>query len=167
MKKSSVRDFVIFIVLIPIFLWAASQISVRMEDKLPPYSVINKSAQGLSVFFEALNKLNYPAERRLEPPGTGESDGIQIIAEGGSFDINSSEIKSYVEKGGILVYLVPNSLNYMDYGIASGSKRDIDIYKYGKGKIITHSHTKKHMSRYCKYSSSQTSIHKVLTPEYI
>lgn len=136
MKKKDNRDLVLFIIIIPLFLFLAFYISARMDIKLPPYLVSNKSKMGYSVFYESLRKLNYPIERTLKPVNELKPNSVQIIAPGGTFDINNQEVKKWIEKGGILVYLTPKTVPSIKYGTAINTKGNIKLYSYHKGRII-------------------------------
>jgi hypothetical protein len=94
MKARRSRDLIILLILIPIFLWAAFYISSKMENRIPAYSVINKSSMGYSVFYESLRELGLPVERTLKPVASQDTNSVQIVVPGGSFDINSEETKA-------------------------------------------------------------------------
>jgi len=136
MKKKNNKDSLLFILSIPLLLFLAFYILTKMENKLPPYSVINKSKMGCSVFYESLRKLNYPVERALKPVNEYQTNSVQIIPPGGKFDINNQKIKLWVENGGRLVYLTTETINKTNYGTKIKSKGNIGLYKYGKGTII-------------------------------
>ena len=136
MKKKGNRDIIIFILIIPIFLFVSFYISNRQGKGIPPYSVSNKSKMGYSVFYEALKKLNYPVERTLKPLSEYQPNNVQIIPPGGKFDVNNQEVQEWVEKGGILVYLTPGIDTNIEYGIQDVTKDNIKLYTYHKGRII-------------------------------
>jgi len=135
-SKNNNKDSILFILSIPLLLFLAFYISTKMEDKLPNYSVVNKAKMGYSVFYESLSKLNYPVEKALKPVNDYETNNVQIIPSGGEFDINKEEVKQWVENGGMLVYLSPETTNKIKYGTEVESKGNISIYKYHKGVII-------------------------------
>lgn len=137
MKVKKYRELIIFIILIPVFLFAAFFVSSRMENQLPSYSVINKASLGSSVFYEAMKKLNMPVERTLKPVEQQDYSTIQIVVPGGKFDVNSPSIKSWVNKGGILVRLSAGNIHMVEYGVSPDIKGGITVYKYGKGAVIT------------------------------
>jgi hypothetical protein len=139
MKKKISIDFVIFTILIPLFLISALYISFRLDDKLPTYSIINKSRDGSSVFYEALRKLNYPVDRTLEPVGTQDINSIQIVAAGGNFNTEAKEVKEWVEKGGTLVYLNNSPVNSFLDGMAPELKVSFKKTNKGKGAVIEYS----------------------------
>jgi hypothetical protein len=136
MKARRSRDLIIFLILIPIFLWAAFYISGRIENKLPAYSVINKSSMGYSVFYESLRELKLPVERSLKPVASQDTNSIQIVVPGGSFDINSEETKAWLNKGGILVHLATENFRLLEFVAKPEIKDKLIIYKYGKGMVI-------------------------------
>lgn len=136
MKKKTNRDLFLFILIIPLFLFLSFYISARMEKNLPSYSVINKSKMGYSVFYQSLNKLNYPVERTLKQLISSKPNSVQIISLGGKFNINNQEVKQWVEKGGVLVYLTPETSESIEYATSIESKENIVLYTYGKGRII-------------------------------
>ena len=137
MKKRNNKDLILFILIIPLFLFLAFYISTRMEKRLPPYSVVNKSKMGYSVFYESLKKLNYPINRTLKPVNEHQTNSVQIISPGGKFDINDQGVKQWVEKGGILVYLTTETTSHIKYGTSVQTKGNIKMYTYHKGSIIS------------------------------
>jgi hypothetical protein len=136
MKARRSRDLIMFLILIPIFLWATFYISSRMENKLPAYSIINKSSMGYSVFYESLRELKLPVERSLQPVESQDTNSIQIVVPGGSFDLNSEETKAWLNKGGILVHLAPENFRLLDFITQPEIKDKLIIYKYGRGMVI-------------------------------
>jgi hypothetical protein len=139
MKKSINRDLILFIILIPLFLWSAFYISIRVEGRLPAYSVINKSRQGCSVFYEALKKLKYSVDRSLIPIEGHDVNTVQIAAEGKILNIEDKEISAWVEKGGTLIYLTNSPLDSVIDQLAPEIKGSFNKYKKGKGQIIVYS----------------------------
>lgn len=136
MKKKNNKDLILFILIVPIFLFLAFFLSNRMEKSQSIYSVVNKSKMGYSVFYEALEKLNYPVEKTLDPVNEYQNNSVQIIPPGGTFNINSQEVKQWVEKGGILVYLTQETDFSIEYGTSVETKGNIKQYTYQKGRII-------------------------------
>ena len=136
MKKKTNKDLFLFILIIPVFLFVSFYIAPRMAKNLPPYSVVNKSKMGYSVFYASLNKLNYPVERTLKQLISCKTNSVQIISSGGEFNINNPEVKQWVEKGGVLVYLTPDISEPIEYTTSVKAKGNIKLYTYGKGKII-------------------------------
>lgn len=144
MKSKVSKDLILFIILIPLFLWGAFYISSRMEDRLPAYSVVNKAGTGYSVYFEALKELGYPVERTIKPIAAYDSGSIQLAVQNGSFNVNDEEIKKWVENGGVLVYLEPEvGMFNIEYGTLDKSGRALENegtlkrYKYYKGTVIS------------------------------
>lgn len=136
MKLRLNKDLIILFILIPLFLAGAFFISNRLEDKLPDYSVINKSRNGYSILYESLSKLNSPVERTLEAVEKHETDAIQLVPGSGYFDINSDKIKDWIEKGGTLVYLTPGNRHNISYGIEGEKEGSVTLYHYGKGVLM-------------------------------
>ncbi|MCM0647932.1 DUF4350 domain-containing protein [Clostridium swellfunianum] len=136
MKARKSRDLIIFLILIPIFLWAAFFVSSRMENKLPAYSVINKSSMGSSVFYETLRQLKLPAERSLKPVIEHDINTIQIAASGGSFNLNSEELKTWLNQGGTLIHLAPESFRVVEFDLKPEIRGKFIIYKYGNGIVV-------------------------------
>lgn len=136
MRAKKNRDLIIFLILIPVFIWVAFFISSRMENKLPDYSTANKSSMGLSIFFESLKELKFPVEKTLKPVTSQDTNSIQIVVPGGNFDINSNEIKAWLNKGGILVHLAAQNLHFIEYDTLPEIKGKLMFYKYGRGMVI-------------------------------
>ena len=136
MKKKNNKDIILFILIIPIFLFLTFYITNRMEKSQPYYSVLNKSKMGYSVFYDALIEFKYPAERTLKPLSEFKTNSVQIIPPGGKFNINNQEVKQFVEKGGILVNLAHKIDPPIEYGTTVSTNGNIKQYKYHKGSII-------------------------------
>ncbi len=136
MKKRTNKDLLLFVLVVPIFLFLAFYISSRMEERQPAYSVVNKSKMGYSVFYEALKQLNYPVEKVLKPVNEYPNNSVQIIPPGGGFNINNLKVKQWVENGGTLIYLTPESNQNIEYGLPVEIKNNIKLYIYSKGRII-------------------------------
>ncbi|MBX4261928.1 hypothetical protein KTC96_09395 [Clostridium estertheticum] len=103
MKKKNNIELILFIISIPLLLFLSFYFSNTIENRTPPYSVVNKSKMGYSVFYESLSKLNYPASRTLKQVGEHQTNTIQLISSGGKFNINDQEVKKWVGNGGMLV----------------------------------------------------------------
>jgi len=136
MKKRYNKDLLLFIIIVPVFLFLAFYILPRMDKKIPHYSVTNISKMGYSVFYESLKKLNYPVERTLNQVSEFKPESVQIISRGGEFDINNPEVMKWVEDGGILVYLTPEINPLVKYGASVETNDNIKLYTYHKGSII-------------------------------
>jgi hypothetical protein len=136
MKKKNNKDLMLFILIVPVFLFLAFYILPRMDKKTPHYSVTSILKMGYSVFYESLKKLNYPVERTLNQVSEFNPDSVQIISSGGKFDINNPEVMKWIEEGGILVYLTPEINPLVKYGTSIGTVDNIKLYTYHKGSII-------------------------------
>lgn len=136
LKTKVSRDLILFLILIPLFLYGAFYISSRMENQLPMYSVVNKSRQGCSVLFEALKELGYPVSRVMKPVDTYDKGSMQVVAQTAGFDIHSEAVRKWVGDGGVLVYLNPNELYDVEYGVKPKVIGGISIYKYQKGAVL-------------------------------
>lgn len=136
MKKKVSRDLIIFIILIPVFLWSAFQISSRLGGNLPKYSVLNKSKTGLSVFYDTLGSLKYPIGRSLKALTLENEAAVQIAAQGGDFDVNDEEVKAWVEGGGILIYLANEKYPNIKYLGTLDIKGSLMQYKFSRGMLI-------------------------------
>ena len=135
MKPKKHRELTVFLILIPVFLWASFFVSSRLENKLPAYSVVNKASLGSSVFFESLKELKMPVERTLRPVNTQPVNTVQIVVPGG-FDINDEAVKAWIEDGGVLVHLAAENLHIINYGSKTETKGNVSIYRYGNGVVI-------------------------------
>lgn len=136
MKRRTNKDIILFLILIPLFLAGAFYIQSRMDNKLPSYTVDNKGRLGYSIFFETLKELNYPVEKSLSEVGAHDADSIQIVAALSGFDVNSEEVKNWVEDGGTLVYLTPRNIQFIGYEGIPEVKGNLRIYSFGEGNII-------------------------------
>lgn len=136
MKKRVSKDLIIFIVLIPVFLWLAFQISSSMGNQLPSYSIINKSKNGLSVFYEALKELKIPVDRSLKTLTSEDEETVQIAAQGGGFDVNDMKVKNWIGSGGTLIYLTNEKYPGIGYEVAPEVKGSILVYRYQNGMLV-------------------------------
>lgn len=136
MKKRASKDLIIFIILIPLFLWLSFQISSSVGNKLPSYSIINKSKNGLSVFYEALKKLKMPVNRSLKTLTSENEASVQIAAAGGGFDVNDIKVKNWVGRGGTLIYLASERYPSISYAVTPEIRGSILLYRYQKGVLV-------------------------------
>lgn len=136
MKKRVSKDLILFIILIPLFLSGAFYISSRLDNNLPQYTVENKGRFGYSAFFETLQKLNLKPSKTLTDVYRQDVNTVQFAAQNGGFDINSEQLKSWIKKGGTLVYLTPQNIHLIGYAKVMEVKGNIRVYNYGKGRII-------------------------------
>ncbi|NMM66018.1 DUF4350 domain-containing protein [Clostridium sp. P21] len=138
MKIKISKDLILFLICIPLFLCCTFYISSRMNNiNLPSYSVENKSKMGYNVFFQALKELNVPVYRTLNSVEDHDNSNIQIVVQGGNFNINDVKIKRWVNNGGVLVYLRSENSSLTEYGRNPKIKGKMKVYKYNKGTIIT------------------------------
>ncbi|MFL0248444.1 hypothetical protein [Candidatus Clostridium stratigraminis] len=136
MRVKKDYQLIIFLILIPIFMFGAFYISSRIGNSLPQFSIENKSNEGCSIFYETLKNLKLPVDRSISTVEIQDINSIQIVVPGGSFDINSSKIKNWVYNGGVLVSLSSGNIHILDYGLLPKIKGGMNIYSYGKGTII-------------------------------
>ena len=136
MKKKEIRDLLMFIILSIVVMFVAFFIQKGISNNIPDYSVLNNTSKGCSAFYETLKELNLPAERTTETVEHFQKNSIQIIADGGTFDLSSSEIKSWISKGGTIVYLSSSNDVPLEYGNLPETQGSLEIYKYKSGKII-------------------------------
>lgn len=139
MKKKEISDLLLFIILSIVVIFVAFFIQKGLSNKIPNYSVLSNTSKGCSAFYETLRELNIPAERTTETVEHFQKDNIQIIADGGTFDLTSSEIKSWISKGGTIVYLESGNDVPLEYGISPEIQGSFQIYNYKRGKIISFS----------------------------
>ncbi len=137
MKMKRNKDLILFVILIPLFLCGAFYASSRMNNQMPSYSVESKEETGYSVFYEALKEFKCPVERTLKPVKNYDNSNIQIVAQGGNFDVNGSEIKKWVSDGGTLIYLTKEDGLLTEYNSKPEANGSFNIYKYHKGSIVT------------------------------
>lgn len=138
MKRRINKELICFFILVPVFVYASFYISSRIKNNLPNYSVLNRSEYGCSVFYQLLKELDYPVERTLQPINSAGQNNIQIVADDyfGNFNPDHSEVKEWVSKGGILLYLTPGNIYYDFYDQSKEINSDIKIVKEEAGLII-------------------------------
>lgn len=84
-----------------------------------------------------MEKLNYDVDKSLKSIYSEDTNSLQIVFQGGTFDINNNKIRNWVGNGGTLIYLTGDSLHNATYGILTEENGNIKEYKYNKGAIIT------------------------------
>jgi hypothetical protein len=137
MKQKTNKDLIIFMILIPVFLAIALFIQNTSGSSIPSYSIDNKSKAGTSVFFETLKELDYPVERSMRPLEESSVDDLQLVVPSTEFNIQSNEVKEWIEKGGTLVYFTQGGFLFINYGELVSDDDTIMTYEHGKGKIIS------------------------------
>ncbi len=136
MKKKRSRELATFLILIAMFLWTALYITDIRGDGQPAYSVMNRSANGYSVFYDALKEMSYSVDRSLKPLGDHEYSQVQIVAEAPAFNISSDEgVKNWISSGGMIVYLSQEP-PVIDYASRLPSEGSVGRYQYGNGFIL-------------------------------
>ncbi|MBF8983193.1 hypothetical protein IZY60_06565 [Lutibacter sp. B2] len=141
MKNTNKRDVIILIILIPIFLWISLNFSSKSEDNLKPYTVLNNKTKGFSVMYETMKELNYPTELSIKKVQNRSVDTVQIISQeekSTNFDVNNTDIKNWIEKGGNIIYLSPD---WKDTKVKYGKKiasynKEATVFSCEKGKIV-------------------------------
>lgn len=136
MKSKSVKDIIIICVLVVIILTGALFISNKLNVNTPNYSVLNRTNNGFSVFYDTLQELKYPVNRSIKNIIDMDAKDIQIVGYGENFDIEDTELKAWIGKGGVLIYAVPDNLVQPSYAGLPQVKNDVMIYNYQKGTII-------------------------------
>lgn len=135
MKKRVSKDLIFFIILIPLFLWASFQISSSIGNQLPSYSVINKSKDGFSVFYETLKELKYPVNRSLKALPSENEKTIQITVSGSGFNVNDIKVRNWIGAGGTLIYLTNEKHPNIEYKVTPKVQGSVLLYKYQKGML--------------------------------
>ncbi len=108
LKIKNKRDIVIFIIIIPIFLWLSLNFSANKNNKSIPYSILNKGSIGISIMYEAMKELDYPVKLTLERIENNNYDEVQIVItpiNNEKPDINNENIKNWIGEGGKLIFL--------------------------------------------------------------
>lgn len=135
MKKNSNKDFIILIIAVPVILFIAYLSWANSKDNIA-YSIQNRTINGFSIFYEAMNKLNVSAKTSNKKLGSEDVTSVQIIGACDNFNADNEEVKNWVNKGGTLVYAM-NSSSLVNYAGEYSTNDDINEYKIGKGSIIT------------------------------
>lgn len=136
MKTKTSKELIILICLIPVLILSSFLISLREKNKPQNFSVLNKGSSGCSVFFETLKELKLPVEVVQKPLNSFNKDNIQLVVQNDNFDINKEEVKTWVSKGGVLIYLTSGDYSSIKYAKKPQKKGNMSIYKYNNGYII-------------------------------
>jgi len=134
MKTKIKSDLFKVAIVVIVFLGCAFYISTTMQGNEP--TVLNNSRGGLSVFYKTLKDLKLPVQRTLKPIDRVNLADVQIIAQGGTFDISCPEVDEWVNKGGTLVYLTNDKMPLFKFSLDPEIKGNIKIYHLNKGRII-------------------------------
>lgn len=136
LKKKAGKDLIALFILIPVFLIGAFFISDRFGNRFPDYSVLNKTASGYSVFFDVLKELDYPVSQTLQPVNALEPKSIQMVVQAGSFGISDSDVESWLESGGILIYFT--DIEYLSdlFDTAPEINGPLQIYRVRSGTAV-------------------------------
>ncbi|MFW6238010.1 MAG: DUF4350 domain-containing protein [Bacillota bacterium] len=135
MKNKLIVVLVILAVVLGVlFLWQSG-------TYYPSYSVYNRSENGLSIFYETLQELDYSVERTLKPASEVPRGTVQIIAGLREEDIPLEWVRS----GGTVICLTPGGDNYVsvyldeevEERVEPESRGEYNIYKIGEGRVIS------------------------------
>lgn len=137
MKNRSLRELMPFCLIALLLLGAMFFLASRTEDGLPANSVLNRSAQGFSVYFEVLQALGADARRITGPVHEQPGTVVQIVAYPWWFDATTPEIAQWVEDGGTLVLVSPGFPPAMEEGELLSQDENLSVYRQGKGRILT------------------------------
>ena len=137
MQKKLSKELIAFLILIPIFLWIAFYTAGIRGSNIPAYSVINKSNQGYSVFYDSLQELGYRVDRSMRPIIDHSYEGVQIIVDTAGFSISDDDIKDWVKLGGILVFMWEDHEPVISYATKTSSQWNVDVFLYEKGGILS------------------------------
>jgi len=145
LKIKDKRDIVIFIIIIPVFLWLSLNFYANRNNKTIPYSVLNKGSKGISVMYEAMKELNYPVKLTLERIDDSDYNTVQIVINprtNKDFDINDDNIRKWIGEGGKLIFLCgkwediePDYGKKIDAFYSLNNKRAA-VFSYKKGSFI-------------------------------
>lgn len=145
MKTKGKRNFIIILILFPIFLWLTLTFTNDNENAFKPYSIFNNGEKGVSVIYKSLSELGYTSSLILTEVDSQDIGTAQIVIETErpyKLDLNSGNIKNWISDGGTLIYLVPywDSL-VVNYGseidsYASKELEEAKAYSYNKGLLI-------------------------------
>lgn len=145
LKIKGNREILIFIILIPIFLWLVLNFSSDKNNKSIPYSILNRGTKGISIMYEAMEKLNYPVNlvlERVEDRSYGELQVVITQEANENFDINDEHIRKWIQKGGKLIYLRENweeiPLNYGEKidAFYSENNKKAAVLSFEKGVLL-------------------------------
>ncbi|MFW5999294.1 MAG: hypothetical protein ACOCQC_01390 [Halanaerobiaceae bacterium] len=113
----------------------------------PSYSVHNRSQNGLSIFYETLQELDYPAERTLEPAADFSGKSLQIIA--GDYLEEDDLPEEWLRKGGTVVWLTPGGDQYLPDFLKEVEEQPsalqkleeegetFRVYRAGEGRVVS------------------------------
>ncbi|WP_432403052.1 hypothetical protein [Wukongibacter sp. M2B1] len=145
MKIKNKRDIVIFIILIPIFLWMSLNFSGNKNNRSIPYSILNKGSMGVSIMYEVMKELDYPVKLALDKIEDNIYDEVQIVIvpiNNERIDINNEKIRNWIGKGGKLIFLSneweelePNYGEEIDAYYSANEKKSA-VFSYKEGNLL-------------------------------
>lgn len=116
------------------------------ETRSKPYTVFNKRADGISVFYETMKALNDSVHIARESIERYPADTIQIIVEPTEdFNLEDQRIKKWAANGGFYIFLTSdwerdkeNFLKEKNQKLISDISNEQEgvLFTYGKGKIL-------------------------------
>lgn len=137
MKSKAFRDMMLFSIIGCLALGAMYFLTVRMAGNLPAYSVLNKSPQGFSVYFETLQELGLDAGQVIGSAEETPAGAAQILAYPWRFEPVEPQMMAWVREGGILVLAPPEPPMSLDEGRLISDKLGVRTWEVRKGWIIT------------------------------
>lgn len=137
MKKKSSRDLIIITIIIALIFVGGILFENSYGSSKHAYSIDNKSKNGISVFFETLKELEYPVERTMKSVEDHSTKGLQVIVHNSNFSLKDEKVMNWIEEGGTLVYLYEKYYLTLDYASLEETRKYVQVYSYGDGKIIT------------------------------
>lgn len=153
--KNKSNGWIIILIVALVILLAIIHVITSYTNIYPIYSVKNKTKDGYSVFYEALDELHMPVSISNQQLEELETNNIQIVSSNGVLDIESKEVMHWIEKGGVLVYLsykLP-----IDYGVWLREENGIDYYQHGEGLIL--SLDKEHLTNWTLIDNKDQAYH--------
>lgn len=110
--------------------------AVRVEGNLPAYSVLNKSAQGFSVYMETLQALGVETRQSTAAVEEEPVGAVQILAYRWRMDAADPQWIRWVRDGGVLVLALPEPLMTVNDGDLLSESNGVRTWQVGKGRIV-------------------------------
>ncbi len=136
MKSKGLRDSVLFGLIGTLALCIMFFAAVRVEGNLPAYSVLNKSAQGYSIYRATLDELKITTAQTRGAIEAQSAPTVQVVAHPAWSGILEPEMAAWVREGGILVIPVPELPASIPGGELLSEKNGVKIWQLGKGRVL-------------------------------
>jgi hypothetical protein len=137
MGRKSNKEIFVFIILIPLFMFAILTISKYTDGSGNDLTITGKGSQGYSIIYEALGKMGFNTVNENKELKAGSEASLQVVTESMNISREDEGLKEWVMSGGSLLLLTTLD----SYDLSYGTDKEVIgpqlyVYRYGKGTVI-------------------------------